>query len=256
MRNVMLAVVSLSAGLGVAHADEWKAWRDCIPNSAAQGGCDSMAPGGGQYAGPGGGLSAGPGGGLSMAPGGGQYMGPGGGQYAGPGGGKSLTRDRSRGLDPDTMRPYPEALPNFAPSSTAPTLSPSTPDLPLASPGMLNQPEPDRPSVQQELAPPLPPNSPVINYSGFDAKTHTIMTSDDPDEVRTTFRVLQQDAQEIIGVRTQYLVELARFQSQGNREAANQQAQRLIAGDAEIHSVQGRIDQMSAVVRKKLATQQ
>jgi hypothetical protein len=84
-----------------------QAWRDCVPGSIGQGGCDSIGPGGGRSIAPGGGLSIGPGGGLSIGPGGGQSIGPGGGQSIGPGGGKSIMRDRSRGLDPDTLRPYP-----------------------------------------------------------------------------------------------------------------------------------------------------
>ena len=47
-----------------------------------------------------------PGGCDSIGPGGGQSLGPGGGQSFGPGGGKSLLRDRRKGLNPDTMRPY------------------------------------------------------------------------------------------------------------------------------------------------------
>ena len=83
-----------------------QAWRDCVPNSIAPGGCDSIGPGGGRSIGPGGGQSIGPGGGRSIGPGGGQSIGPRGGRSIGPGGGQSLTRDRSRGLNPDTLRPY------------------------------------------------------------------------------------------------------------------------------------------------------
>jgi hypothetical protein len=36
-------------------------------------------------------------------------IGAGGGQSIGPGGGQALDRDRSLGLDPDTLRPYPES---------------------------------------------------------------------------------------------------------------------------------------------------
>jgi hypothetical protein len=84
-----------------------QAWRNCIPNSIGPGGCDSIGPGGGRSIGPGGGGSIGPGGGLSIGPGGGQSIGPGGGQSIGPGGGQSMNRDRSFGLDTNTMRPYP-----------------------------------------------------------------------------------------------------------------------------------------------------
>jgi hypothetical protein len=56
----------------------------------------------------GGGLSIAPGGGLSIGPGGGQSIVPGGGQSIGPGGGQALDRDKSIGLDPDTLRPYPQ----------------------------------------------------------------------------------------------------------------------------------------------------
>jgi hypothetical protein len=72
---------------GTANA---QAWKDCKPNSMGPDGCDSMGPGGGK----------------SMGPGGGRSMGPGGGQSMGPGGGQSLTRDRKKGLNPDTLRPY------------------------------------------------------------------------------------------------------------------------------------------------------
>ena len=65
--------------------------------------------GGGLSMGPGGGQSMGPGGGLSMGPGGGQSIGPGGGLSIGPGGGLAIDRDRSRGLDTRTMRPFPPA---------------------------------------------------------------------------------------------------------------------------------------------------
>ena len=84
-----------------------QAWRNCIPNSIGPGGCDSIGPGGGLSIGPGGGQSIGPGGGLSIGPGGGQSIGPGGGLSIGPGGGLAIDRDRSRGLDPRTMRPFP-----------------------------------------------------------------------------------------------------------------------------------------------------
>jgi len=89
---LILAVVALSAPL---HA---QAWRNCTPGSIGPGGCDSIGPGGGR--------SIGPGGGRSIGPGGGQSIGPGGGQSIGPNGGKALNRDRSRGLVPDTLRPY------------------------------------------------------------------------------------------------------------------------------------------------------
>jgi hypothetical protein len=85
---------------------DWKAWRDCIPHSIGPGGCDSISPGGGLSIGPGGGLSIGRGGGLSIGTEGGQSIGPGGGQSIGPGGGQSIDRDRTRGLNPDTLRPY------------------------------------------------------------------------------------------------------------------------------------------------------
>ena len=86
-----------------------QAWRNCIPDSIGPGGCDSIGPGGGQSIGPGGGQSIGPGGGLSIGPGGGQSIGPGGGLSIGPGGGLAIDRDRSRGLDTQTMRPFPPA---------------------------------------------------------------------------------------------------------------------------------------------------
>jgi hypothetical protein len=100
--RIMFLWVFLIAGDAV----NAQAWRDCIPNSIGPGGCDSIGPGGGRSIGPGGGLSIGPGGGLSIGPGGGQSIGPGGGQSIGPGGGQSLLRDRTRGLNADTMRPY------------------------------------------------------------------------------------------------------------------------------------------------------
>jgi hypothetical protein len=84
-----------------------QSWKNCVPGSIGPGGCDSIGPGGGKSIGPGGGLSIGPGGGMSIGPGGGQSIGPGGGQSIGPRGGQSLTRDRTIGLDPDTLRPYP-----------------------------------------------------------------------------------------------------------------------------------------------------
>ena len=60
-----------------------QAWRNCVPNSIGPSGCDSIGPGGGQS------------------------IGPGGGQSIGPRGGQSLTRDKTKGLDTNTMRPYP-----------------------------------------------------------------------------------------------------------------------------------------------------
>lgn len=101
---------ALALGILIAssspNVDAWTAWRDCVPGSIGPGECDSIGPGGGQSIGPGGGQSIGPGGGLSIGPGGGQSIGPGGGQSIGPGGGQSPFRDRSRGLNTDTMRPY------------------------------------------------------------------------------------------------------------------------------------------------------
>lgn len=83
-----------------------QAWRDCIPNSIAPGGCNSIAPGGGASIAPGGGLSIAPRGGMSIGLEGGQSTAPLGGQSIAPGGGQALDRDRSRGLNVDTMRPY------------------------------------------------------------------------------------------------------------------------------------------------------
>ena len=80
MRTLLLLVAILACGSVQAQA-----WRNCIPDSIGPGGCDSIGPGGGQSIGPGGGLSIGPGGGLA------------------------IDRDRSRGLDPRTMRPFPPA---------------------------------------------------------------------------------------------------------------------------------------------------
>jgi hypothetical protein len=98
-------VIALLGSAGMANA---QAWRDCSPNSIGPGGCDSIAPGGGMSIAPGGGQSIAPGGGLSIAPLGGQSIGPYGGQSIAPGGGDAFDRDRSLGLDTDTMRPYPE----------------------------------------------------------------------------------------------------------------------------------------------------
>jgi len=119
----MKKIVLLAAFIlySTANVNAGQAWRDCIPGSIGPGGCDSIGPGGGQSIGPGGGQSIGPGGGLSIGPGGGQSIGPGGGQSIGPGGGKSLLRDRSRGLNTDTMRPYKNPygiikLPDIAPN--------------------------------------------------------------------------------------------------------------------------------------------
>lgn len=103
-----------------------QAWRNCIPNSIGPGGCDSIGPGGGQSIGPGGGMSIGPGGGLSIGPGGGQSIGPGGGQSIGPGGGQAIDRDRSRGLNPDTMRPYDTGIGSPSPMFIPPTFTPTT----------------------------------------------------------------------------------------------------------------------------------
>lgn len=75
-----------------------QAWRDCVPGSYGPGGCESYGPGGGK--------SYGPGGGLSYAEGGGLSFGPGGGQSYGPSGGLSPNRDRSRGFNTETMRPF------------------------------------------------------------------------------------------------------------------------------------------------------
>jgi hypothetical protein len=102
--KMSLCLMALIPCIGQAQA-----WRDCVPNSMGPGGCESMGPGGGLSMGPGGGQSMGPGGGLSMGPGGGQSMGPGGGLSMGPGGGLAIDRDRSRGLDTRTMRPFPPA---------------------------------------------------------------------------------------------------------------------------------------------------
>lgn len=76
-------------------------------------------------------MSIGPGGGLSIGPGGGQSIGPGGGQSIGPGGGQDLNRDPSRGLDPNTLRPYPDAF------SAAPAVP--SPGGRVLNPGMSRQ---------------------------------------------------------------------------------------------------------------------
>ena len=106
--RLALCLCALSVAPLSAHA---QAWKNCIPNSIGPGGCDSIGPGGGKSIGPGGGLSIGPGGGLSIGPEGGQSIGPGGGRSVGPGGGLSINRDWSKGLDPDTLRPAPNAGP-------------------------------------------------------------------------------------------------------------------------------------------------
>jgi hypothetical protein len=80
MKKIVLLAAFILYSTANVHAGQ--AWRDCIPGSIGPGGCDSIGPGGGQS------------------------IGPGGGQSIGPGGVKSLLRDRSRGLNTDTMRPY------------------------------------------------------------------------------------------------------------------------------------------------------
>jgi hypothetical protein len=102
MKTLLIALALVAPG--TAHA---QAWRNCVPDSIGPGGCDSIGPGGGRSIGPGGGQSIGPGGGLSIGPGGGQSIAPGGGLSIGPGGGLAIDRDRSRGLDPRTMEPFP-----------------------------------------------------------------------------------------------------------------------------------------------------
>lgn len=107
MIREVLMLMPLLVGSAFSTSADAQAWRDCIPNSIGPGGCDSIGPGGGKSIGPGGGLSIGPGGGLSIGPAGGQSIGPGGGQSIGPNGGQAIDRDRTKGLDPNTMRPYP-----------------------------------------------------------------------------------------------------------------------------------------------------
>jgi hypothetical protein len=102
-KALVTATICLAAVCSSANA---QAWRNCIPGSIGPGGCDSIGPGGGQSIGPGGGLSIGPGGGQSIGPSGGQSIGPDGGLAIGPGGGLAPDRDRSRGLNPYTGRPY------------------------------------------------------------------------------------------------------------------------------------------------------
>ncbi len=97
--NYELNLVLLTLAMLTLGSAQAQAWRDCIPNSIGPGGCDSIGPVGGQ--------SIGPGGGLSIGPGGGQSIGPGGGLSIGPGGRLAIVRDRSRGLDSRTMRPFP-----------------------------------------------------------------------------------------------------------------------------------------------------
>jgi hypothetical protein len=81
----LIAVISIFASSANAQA-----WRNCIPGSIGPGGCNSIGPGGG----------------LSIGPGGGQSIGPGGGLSIGPGGGQSIGRDRTRGLNTQTMQPF------------------------------------------------------------------------------------------------------------------------------------------------------
>jgi hypothetical protein len=65
----LIAVISIFASSANAQA-----WRNCIPGSIGPGGCNSIGPGGG----------------LSI----------------GPGGGQSIGRDRTRGLNTQTMQPF------------------------------------------------------------------------------------------------------------------------------------------------------
>lgn len=101
-----LSLIAAGAALLLAPSAQAQAWRSCVPGSIAPGGCDSIAPGGGMSIAPGGGMSIGSGGGLSIDPDGGQSIDQDGGRSIAPGGGMSMTRDRTVGLDPDTMRPY------------------------------------------------------------------------------------------------------------------------------------------------------
>lgn len=78
----MKKIITIMLFIAFTSTARAEAWRDCTPNSIGPGGCDSIGPGGGQS------------------------IGPGGGQSIGPGGGQSLDRDRSKGLNPDTMEPY------------------------------------------------------------------------------------------------------------------------------------------------------
>lgn len=75
-------IISLVLAMTLPAAVSAQAWRDCVLSSYGPGGCESYGPSGGKSYGPGGGKSYGPGGGLSP------------------------NRDRSRGLNTDTMRPF------------------------------------------------------------------------------------------------------------------------------------------------------
>jgi hypothetical protein len=97
----IIAVISIFASSANAQA-----WRNCIPGSIGPGECDSIGPGGGLFIGPSGDQSIGPDGGLSTSPGGGQSIGPGGGLSTSPGGSQSLGRDRTRGLNTQTMQSF------------------------------------------------------------------------------------------------------------------------------------------------------
>lgn len=229
-----------------SYADDWKAWRDCIPNSIGPGGCDSIGPGGGKSIGPGGGLSIGPGGGMSIGPGGGQSIAPGGGQSIAPGGGKSLTRDRSRGLDPDTLRPYPEMLRGVE--------MPSNSANPQSTPSIVNE----GVGAADLTTNPIPviraaPQQPQIDYRQFDSAAQILQSSNDSDQLRRTYSTMRVEGEKIIHTRTQFLIAYSNYSYPNEPGKAKQQAQNAIQMDSEIQDVKSRLNEAARTVRMKLA---
>lgn len=264
--KTVFSSAAICLALSAPNAHAWQAWKDCVPNSIGPGGCDSIGPGGGKSIGPGGGLSIGPGGGMSIGPGGGQSIGPRGGQSIGPGGGKDLNRDRTRGLNPDTLQPYlPEEggagtlMPGFnpppSPVEEVNQVPKQWPHSQIEEDSEQDSGWPHNDTDSDFVEGAVQPQEPEINYSQFDQRIQALQVSTDPNLVRTTYTLLRQDAEAIVGIRTQYLQDLAQFQHPDDNAAATRAAVQMIADDPEINDVRGRVDQLTSTVRRKLAGQ-
>lgn len=217
MKSLLILIALIATSL--AQADGWKAWRDCIPNSIGPGGCDSIGPGGGKSIGPGGGLSIGPGGGLSIGPSGGQSIGPGGGQSIGPGGGQSITRDRSRGLDTDTMRSYPQHGLIHHPLLVSP--DGSRPDVgPDPAPTYVapyEEPEAFRPPDSSEDMQPysaaIAPAPLHINYANFDFAIRSVQAAYNYTDAVKAFKEASVEGDRLVLLKKEYLVNKVKFES-------------------------------------------
>ncbi|MHC5349081.1 hypothetical protein [Metapseudomonas furukawaii] len=159
-----------------------------------------------------------------------------------------MDRDRSRGLNPDTLRPYDDQgiLPSM-PVLSAPSdrIEPTREDI-----SDFEEPY----SVPAEQFARQPPVEPTINYSKFDIQRRAILNSTEPDAAAKAYKELLTEAQNIASVRMTYLEEKVLSELGGDNPLLQQEINSAIAQDAEIADLRSKVDEVAAFIRKTRAT--